>query len=133
MIENVRTSVFVDVTFSTDVPDIEKRELGEHELGGGPVLSRGSAAHGRVFDMLAEVAEEEGIPYSVQASPKGTWTDADAIYLTRLGVPTGVVSIPNRYMHSPNEIVSLADVENTAKLLAAFIRRLGPDTDFTPR
>ncbi|MGD8871564.1 MAG: M42 family metallopeptidase [Gemmatimonadota bacterium] len=125
-------ALVVDVTFSTDVPDIEKRELGEHELGKGPVLSRGSAAHAGVFELLAEVAEEEGIPYSVQASPKATWTDADAIYLTRLGVPTGLVSIPNRYMHSPNEIVDLADVRNTAKLLAAFIRRLGPDTDFTP-
>jgi endoglucanase len=125
-------ALVVDVTFSTDVPDIEKRELGEHELGKGPVLSRGSAAHAGVFELLAEVAEEEGIPYSVQASPKATWTDADAIYLTRLGVPTGLVSIPNRYMHSPNEIVDLADVQNTAKLLAAFIRRLGPDTDFTP-
>jgi endoglucanase len=121
------------VTFSTDVPDIEKRELGEHELGGGPVLSRGSAAHAEVFEMLAEVAAAEGIPYTVQASPKATRTDADGIYLTRHGVPTGLVSIPNRYMHSPNEVVSLADVHNTARLLAAFIRRLEPGTDFTPR
>jgi endoglucanase len=83
--------------------------------------------------MLAEVAEAEDIPYTVQASPKATRTDADGIHLTRHGVPTGLVSIPNRYMHSPNEIVSLADVHNTARLLAAFIRRLGPDTDFTPR
>jgi endoglucanase len=126
-------AIVVDVTFSTDVPDIEKRELGEHELGGGPVLSRGSAAHDGVFEMLAGVAEEEGIPYTVQASPKATRTDADGIYLTRLGVPTGLVSIPNRYMHSPNEVVSLADVHNAARLLAAFIRRLEPGTDFTPR
>ncbi len=126
-------AIVVDVTFSTDVPDIEKKELGEHKLGGGPVLSRGSAAHNEVFEMLAEVAEAEGIPYSVQASPKATWTDADGIHLTRHGVPTGLVSIPNRYMHSPNEVVSLQDVHNTAKLLAAFVRRLEPGTDFTPR
>jgi putative aminopeptidase FrvX len=126
-------AIVVDVTFSTDVPDIQKRELGEHELGGGPVLSRGSAAHGEVFEMLAAVAEAEGIPYTIQASPKATRTDADGIYLTRHGVPTGLVSIPNRYMHSPNEVVSLADVQNAARLLAAFIRRLEPSTDFTPR
>jgi endoglucanase len=126
-------AIVVDVTFSTDVPDIEKRELGEHELGGGPVLSRGSAAHQEVFEMLASVAEAEDIPYTVQASPKATRTDADGIYLTRYGVPTGLVSIPNRYMHSPNEVVSLADVQNTAKLLAAFVRRLEPGADFTPR
>lgn len=126
-------ALVVDVTFSTDVPDVEKKELGDHELGGGPVISRGAAAHGEVFEMLVSVADDEGIPYSVMASPKATYTDADGIHLTRYGVPTGLVSIPNRYMHSPNEIVSLADVHNAARLLAAFIRRLEPDTDFTPR
>lgn len=126
-------ALVVDVTFSTDVPDVEKKELGDHKIGGGPVLSRGSAAHAEVFEMLATVAEEEGIPYTIQAAPKSTRTDADGIFLTRAGVPTGLVSVPNRYMHSPNEVVSLADLENTARLLAAFIRRLTPQTDFTPR
>lgn len=126
-------AIVVDVTFSTDVPDIEKKELGEHELGGGPVLSRGSASHNQVFEKLAEVAAEEEIPHTIQASPRSTRTDADAIHLTRAGVPTGLISVPNRYMHSPNEVVSLADLENTSRLIAAFIRRLGPDTDFTPR
>ncbi len=126
-------AIAVDVTFSTDVPDVEKKELGEHKLGGGPVLSRGSASHDGVFEMLAGIAEEEGIPYTVQAAPKATRTDADAIYLTRQGVPSCVVSVPNRYMHSPNEVVSLEDVHNAARLIAAFVRRLGPDTDFTPR
>lgn len=130
---NPDVALVVDVTFSTDVPDIEKKELGEHEIGGGPVISRGSAAHDRVSQMLVEVAEAENIPYTVQASPKATRTDADGIFLTRAGVPTGLVSVPNRYMHSPNEMVSIADLENTVRLLAAFIRRLTPDVDFTPR
>jgi endoglucanase len=126
-------AIVVDVTFSTDVPDIEKKELGEHRLGGGPVLARGSASHDGVYEMLASVAEAEGITHSVQAAPKATRTDADGIYLTRRGVPTGLVSVPNRYMHSPNEVVSLADVQNTARLIAAFVRALGPGSDFTPR
>ncbi len=126
-------AIVVDVTFSTDVPDIEKKELGEHEIGGGPVLSRGSASHNEVFEALVRVAEEEEIPHTIQASPRSTRTDADAIYLTRAGVPTGLVSVPNRYMHSPNELVSVQDLGNTARLIAAFIRRLGPETDFTPR
>ena len=83
--------------------------------------------------MLSQVAEKEGIPYTIQAAPKATRTDADGIFLTRHGVPTGLVSVPNRYMHSPNEVVSLEDVKNSARLIAAFIRRLNSDTDFTPR
>jgi endoglucanase len=126
-------ALVVDVTFSTDVPDIEKKELGEHSLGGGPVLSRGSAAHPVVFGRLVEAAEAEGISFTIQAAPKATRTDADAIHLVRMGVPTGLISVPNRYMHSPNEIVSLGDLQNTAELLASFIHRLEPDTDFTPR
>lgn len=126
-------ALVVDVTFSTDVPDVPKKELGDHKVGGGPVLSRGSAAHPVMFERLAEVAEAEGIPYSIQASPRATRTDADGIHLTRTGVPTGLVSVPNRYMHSPNEVVSMADLENTARLLAAFVRSLDPTTDFTPR
>ncbi len=126
-------AIVVDVTFSTDVPDVEKKELGDHQLGGGPVLSRGSSAHNGVFEMLARVAGEEGIPYTIQASPKATRTDADGIFLTRAGVPTGLVSIPNRYMHSPNEIISIEDLFNSARLIAAFVRRLTPETDFTPR
>jgi endoglucanase len=126
-------ALVVDVTFSTDVPDIEKKELGEHNVGGGPVLSRGSAIHPVVFDRLVEAAEAEKIPFTVQASPKATRTDADAIFLSRAGVPTGLISIPNRYMHSPNELVSLADVEHAIALIAAFVRRLPADVDLTPR
>ena len=126
-------ALVVDVTFSTDVPNIEKKELGEHRLGGGPVLSRGSAAHPVVFERLVEVAEAEGIPHTIQAAARSTRTDADSIHLTRSGVPTGLVSVPNRYMHSPNEVVSLSDLESTARLLAAFVSSLDADTDFTPR
>lgn len=126
-------AIVVDVTFSTDVPDIEKKELGEHELGGGPVLSRGSASHNEVFEALAVTAEREGIPFTIQASPVATRTDADGIHLTRRGVPTAVVSVPNRYMHSPNEVVSVRDLFRTAELIAAFVRGIDEGTDFTPR
>lgn len=126
-------ALVVDVTFSTDVPDIEKKELGDHRIGGGPVLSRGSANHPVVFERLIEAAEAEKIPHTYQAAPRATRTDADGIHLVRLGVPTGLVSVPNRYMHSPNEVVSLGDLERAAQLLAAFVRRLNPDADFRPR
>ncbi len=126
-------ALVVDVTFSTDVPDVEKKELGEHTIGGGPVLSRGSASHPVVFDRLVDAAESEKISFTCQAAPRSTRTDADGIHLVRFGVPTGLVSVPNRYMHSPNELVSLRDLDRTARLLAAFVRRLEPDSDFRPR
>jgi endoglucanase len=126
-------ALVVDVTFSTDVPDVPKKELGDHAIGGGPVLSRGSAAHPVVFDLLVAAAEAEGIDYTLQAAPRATRTDADGIHLVRSGIPTGLISVPNRYMHSPNELVSLADLRSTARLMAAFVRRLEADVDFTQR
>jgi putative aminopeptidase FrvX len=123
-------ALVVDVTFATDVPEVNKKEVGEHKVGGGPVLSRGSATHPLVFRRLMEVAEEEEIPCSVQAAPKATRTDADGIFLVRSGVPTGLISVPNRYMHSPNELVSLDDLDRTARLMAAFVRSLEADASF---
>jgi putative aminopeptidase FrvX len=126
-------ALVVDVTFATDSPGVEKKELGDHKLGGGPVLGRGSAVHPGVFDRLVAAAEREGIPYSIAAQARYTATDADAIYLSRSGVATGLVSIPNRYMHSPNEVVSRTDLMLAARLLAVFVRDLGPDADLTAR
>lgn len=125
-------ALVVDVTFATDVPDVPKKEVGEHKLGGGPVLSRGSATNAAVLDRLVDCAEREGIPYSLMAAPRATRTDADGIFLVRGGVATGLISIPNRYMHSPSEMVSAADLESTARLLAAFVRSLEADTSFVP-
>jgi putative aminopeptidase FrvX len=126
-------AIVVDVTFATDAPEIEKKQTGERKLGSGPVLTRGSAAHPLVFERLVEAAERAGIPYSIQAAPRFTSTDADAIHLSRAGVATAVVSVPNRYMHSPNEIVSLEDLEATARLIAIFVRELEPGAEFVHR
>ena len=120
-------ALVVDVTFATDSPQVEKKQVGEHRLGGGPVLGRGSAIHPLVFDRLVQVAEGAEIAYSIQANARATHTDADAIHLSRDGVATGVISVPNRYMHSPNEMVSLADLEATARLMAEFVASLDDD------
>jgi endoglucanase len=127
-----QVAVAVDVTFATDAPGMDKRQYGDVKLGGGPVLSRGSANSSVLFDLLCEVAEAEQIPYAVQINPAYTGTDADAIHKARAGVATAVISIPNRYMHSPNELVDLADVDHAAALIAALVRRLGPETDLIP-
>ena len=130
---NPDVALVVDVTHATDYPGAEKKLSGDHKVGGGPVLSRGSAVSSVVFDMLIDCAEKEKIPYTLQAAPGDTGTDADAIYNSLRGIPTGLVSVPNRYMHSPNEMVALEDLERAAKLLASFARRLTPETDFIPR
>ena len=125
-------AIVVDVTHATDSPGVEKKEVGDFKLGGGPVLSRGSAVSPVVFDQLVAAAEAEQIPYAIEAAPRGTSTDADAIYTSRRGIATGVVSVPCRYMHSPNEMVDLDDLDRAAALLAAWVRRLAPATSFLP-
>jgi endoglucanase len=122
-------AIVVDVTFATDPPGSDEKELGRHRFGSGPVISRGSTLDPTVFELLHEAGEAEAIPFTVTASSRATGTDADAIHLARAGIPTAVVSIPLRYMHSPVEMVQLDDVENTAKLIAAFARRLEPGLD----
>jgi putative aminopeptidase FrvX len=126
-------ALVVDVTHATDHPGADKKEVGDIRLGRGPVLSRGSAVNTVVFELLADTAEREKIPYQLQAAPRDTGTDADAIATAHHGVATGLVSVPNRYMHSPNEMVDLDDLERAAALLAAFARRVTPQSDFTPR
>jgi endoglucanase len=123
-------AVAVDVTFETDQPGLDEKELGRHEFGSGPVLTRGSTLDPQVFELLQETAEAERIPYTVTASARSTGTDADAFHLSRAGIPSAVVSVPLRYMHSPVEMVQLDDVDHTARLLAAFAGRLGGDLDF---
>ena len=125
-------AIVVDVTFASDAPGIEKKAVGEHKLGSGPVITRGSATNARLAERLAETAEQEKIPFTYTAAPRYTATDADAIYLSRHGVATAVLSVPNRYMHSPNEIVSLSDVEATARLIAAFCLKLAETDSWAP-
>ncbi len=124
-------AIAVDVTHATDIPSVDIKREGEKPFGSGPELTVGSYAHRGVTARLIEAADAEAIPYSIGTSPAHTYTDADDIAKNRSGVPTAVVSVPNRYMHSPNEMVDPEDVENVIKLIAAFIRRLGADTTFT--
>jgi len=135
-----RTSVFamrpqialaVDVTDATDVPEGDPKGWGESKLGAGPVINRGSTINPKVFDLLVETAEAEGIAYTVNVSAGDTHTDMDAAYTSRAGIATGLVSLATRYIHTPTEVVSLDDVEAAARLVAAFAQRLEPGLDFT--
>ena len=118
-------AIAIDVTYATDVPSDEASAGGHHALGGGAAIFRGPAVHPRVFELLLETAREEQIAHTVETGMK-TYTDADATFASRDGIPTGVVSIPIRNMHSPIEIVELGDLEACVQLLVGFASRLRP-------
>jgi endoglucanase len=123
-------ALVVDVTYTTDVPGGDPKRLGKVELGSGAAVTRGPVANRRVADLLVEIAEADGIPHVVEVWTGRTHSDADNVHGSRGGVPTGVVSIPLRYMHSPCELVSLEDVEAVIRLIVAFAARLTPETSF---
>ncbi|MFN8215299.1 MAG: hypothetical protein U0R71_01775 [Solirubrobacterales bacterium] len=127
-------AIAVDVFFSSDAPTIEERDVGDHELGSGAIIGRGPTLSPKVAGLLVEIAEAEGIPYTLggyglAGLGLSTGTDADAMQIAGEGIATGVVSIPLRYMHSPVEMVDLRDVEACVRLLAAFGTRLDAGVD----
>jgi len=124
--------IAVDVCHATDTPGNDKKQLGDTRLGGGPVLFRGPNINPRVLDRLKETATAKEISVQVRGVPRPTGTDANVMQLTREGVATGLVGIPNRYMHSPVEVVSLEDLDRAAELLAEFCLSLNPEMDWTP-
>lgn len=128
---NPEVAIAVDVTHATDTPGSSKQEHGDHALGSGPVITRAPVLSGTVTDGLISAAERENIPYTLEAAGRYTGTDADVIQFSRAGVATGLVSVPNRYMHSPNEIVEIKDLEDSARLIAAYVKGLKADANFT--
>ncbi len=140
-LRGARTSAFgidplvgiaIDVTHASDHPEVDKRKVGDIRLGAGPVLTRGANVNPKVFALLMQVAAAARIPVQVEATAGGTGTDANAIQISRAGVATGLVSVPLRYMHTPVEVLSLADLDAASRLLAAFALALDEKVDFTP-
>lgn len=124
--------IAVDVTHATDCPTIDRRQQGEIDLGKGPVVFRGPNMNPKVVDRLVEVGEKKGYPYQLSAIGRAAPNDSNALQTTRGGVATGLVSIPNRYMHSAVETISLDDIDNAADLLAQFALSIDGQDDFTP-
>lgn len=128
-----QTGLAVDVNHATDYPSVSKTRYGQLDTGKGPSVMRGANSNPVVFNMIVEAAKEDGIPYQVDVAPGGTGTDGNAMQISRDGMAVGILGVPLRYMHTPCEVLSLTDVENCARLMAAYCRRVKPDTDFTPR
>jgi len=140
-LRGARTSAFgidphggiaIDVGFATDCPDVEKKRVGDVSLGKGPILHRGPNINPVLGGHLERVAKENGIPFQLTGEPRATGTDANAIQVNRAGVAAALLSIPNRYMHTPAEVISLEDVENAVNLLVEALATLPEDMDFTP-
>jgi endoglucanase len=129
---NPSVGIAVDVCHASDTPNGDKKQLGDVKLGGGPVLFRGPNINPRVLDAMQAAAAQHEIAVQVRGAPKATGTDANVMQLTREGVATGLIGIPNRYMHSPVEVVSLVDLERAARLLAEFCASVTPQSDWTP-
>ena len=129
---NPSVAIAVDVTHASDCPTIDKNKQGDIRLGGGPVIFRGPNINPKVAQRLIELAESNEIPYQLAAIGRATPNDANVLQLHGAGVATGLVAIPNRYMHSAVEAISLDDIDHVAELLAHFAAALASDDDFTP-
>jgi tetrahedral aminopeptidase len=129
---NPHVGIAVDVGFATDYPGGGAERFGEGFINKGPILHRGPNINPVVEKQLVATAKKKKLPYQMSAEPRGTGTDANAIQLSRGGVAAGLISIPNRYMHSPVEVISLTDAENAAKLIAEWLCTLKPGMNFIP-
>ena len=127
---NPDVALVVDVSHATDHPDADHRKYGSFELGAGPILTRGPNIHPAVFERLMQCAQKHKIPVQIEADPRPTGTDARAIQVARNGIPTGLVGIPLRYMHTPSEVIDLNDLEAVVELLVAFARSLRKGESF---
>jgi endoglucanase len=124
--------IAVDVTHATDCPTIDKKQEGDIRLGQGPVIYRGPNMNPIVVQRLIDAATKHEIAYQLAANGGATGTDANTMQINRAGMATGLVSIPNRYMHSPVELISLVDIDRAANLLAEFVLAIDDDADFRP-
>jgi endoglucanase len=125
--------VAVDVGFASDHPGGEKKIVGDLRLGKGPIIHKGATINPVVGRLLLDTAKKKKIPFQIAAEPRASSTDADVIQISRAGVAAALLGIPNRYMHTPVELISMQDVENAIQLLTEFVLALEPGMDFTPR
>jgi len=123
-------ALVVDVTHATDYPTVSKAQHGDIKIGGGPAVTHGGCNHPEVVKRLEAIAAKKKIPLQHEAMSATSGTDTDVIFWTRGGIASGLVSLPNRYMHSPVELVSLKDLEQIPELLAGFVLSLKKGEQF---
>jgi tetrahedral aminopeptidase len=129
---DAHAGIAIDVGFATDVPGDEKKVYGDVSLGEGPILHRGANINPVLGGMLENSATRAKIPVQWTAEPNATSTDADVLQINRSGMAAALVSVPVRYMHTPVEVCCLADIENTAKLIAETVLSMPERPKFEP-
>jgi len=122
----------MEVDFATDQPDVERKHNGEVALGKGPILTRGANINHALFELLYNTAQKDKIPVQLTANPRATGTDANVMQISRNGVATALVKLPLRYMHTPVEVLALSDLEESAKLIVATLKRIKTREEFLP-
>lgn len=130
-IVNPTVAIAVDVSYATDINYLEGL-TGDTSLGQGPILTRGSLMNPKIHSMMLESSERLGINVQMDIATSRSYTDADSVYDKHGGIPTYLVSIPLRYMHSSTEVCSMKDVEQIIDLLVDFIMHFDPNTEFDP-
>jgi len=140
-LRGARTSAFgiepdvgiaVDVGFATDYPEVDRRLMGEVKVGRGVIVYKGANINPLLGQRIIDLAQKNRIPIQIRGAPKPTGTDANVMQVTRAGVATALIGIPNRYMHTPVEVVSLSDLESASRLLALLIQSLSGKDSFIP-
>lgn len=126
-------ALVVDVTHATDYPTVSKAQHGDVKLGSGPAITHGGCNHPEVVARLEEVAAKKKIPLQHEAMSSTSGTDTDVIFWTRGGIASALISLPNRYMHSPVEVVNLSDLEKISELMAAFCHSVKKGEEFKVR
>jgi putative aminopeptidase FrvX len=124
-------ALVTDVTHATDTPGIDQREFGQVKLGKGPTVQHGGANHLKVVELVEKVAENKKIEIQHEATSVRTGTDTDSIFYQKTGIPSALLSVPLRYMHSPVETVSVNDVKELIKLMTETVLTMEPDQTFS--
>lgn len=124
--------IALEVTWTTDHPQVYKTELGDIRVGAGPAIFRGANINPRIFERLIAAAEAEGAPYQIDTHPGATPTDGNAMQMSRHGMAVGLMSVPTRYLHTAAEVCSLDDIDATVAVLTRFVQDLGPGVDLVP-
>ncbi|HZS94059.1 MAG TPA: M42 family peptidase, partial [Chloroflexota bacterium] len=129
---NPDIGIAIDVTWTTDHPNVSVTEFGTQTVGKGPLIARGAANNPKVVDLLVRAAQAEGVPYQIEADATGRGTDEFVMQTTRAGIATGLVSIPTRYLHTSSEVLSTDDIDAAVALITRFVKDLPNNPDLIP-